>query len=68
MVETAAYPYTNNLDIKPVTPSTSYEPVIAGLDPAIHAEASILRPASMDARVTPTHDDETVFQPDWNLL
>jgi hypothetical protein len=30
--------------------------VIAGLDPAIHAALSILRPVSMDARVKPAHD------------
>jgi hypothetical protein len=30
--------------------------VIAGLDPAIHAELSIYPPVSMDARVKPAHD------------
>jgi hypothetical protein len=31
--------------------------VIAGLDPAIHAALSMLRPVSMDARVEPAHDE-----------
>jgi hypothetical protein len=31
--------------------------VFAGLDPAIHAALSILRPISMDARVKPAHDE-----------
>ena len=35
--------------------------VVVGLDSAIHAAFSILRPASMDARVKPAHDERKVF-------